>query len=170
MDRFYLQEIYRIAVTMESEPLKNWLFAFVTFAYVKAALRARCQGKKPEAVRFMYFANPLIAQDTFLRLVELPVEKIPEDIDDFGFAFLLPQGIPFRDDSYYVAEIEKNMDNYLMRFARSFRSPVFGPEPVFGFLFAKGVDVKNLRIVLEGKYFSFLQEELRNKVRECYYE
>ncbi len=170
LDRFYLQEVYRIATTLESEPLRNWLFAFVTFAYIKAALRARCQGKKPEVMRFMYFANPLISQESFLRFMELPSDKVSELVGDFGFDFLFPQGVPFRDDSYYLAEVEKNINNYLMRFARSFRAPVFGPEPVFGFLFAKGVDVKNLRIVLEGKYFAFPQEELRNKMRECYYE
>jgi V/A-type H+-transporting ATPase subunit C len=169
LDRYYLQEIYRLALISESQVLKNWLLVYVAFAYVRAALRARCQGRKPEMVRFMYAANSLISVDTFMGLLSAPAEKVPEIITDLGFQFVFPTE-PFRDDPYYVAEVEKNIDNYLMRFARSFRAQTFGPEPVFGFLFAKGMDVKNLRIVLEGKYFGLPQETLRSKVRECYYE
>jgi hypothetical protein len=87
-------------------------------------------------VRFMYAANSLISVDTFMGLLSAPAEKVPEIITDLGFQFVFPTE-PFRDDPYYVAEVEKNIDNYLMRFARSFRAQTFGPEPVFGFLFAK---------------------------------
>lgn len=169
LDRFYLQEVYELALQSESPALRNWFFAYMAFAYVRAALRARCQGRKPEIVRLLYTPNSLISQEMFMGLLSANPEKVTEMVADLGFQFLLP-GEVFRDDPYYVAEVEKNMDNSLMRFARSFRSQTFGPEPVFGFLFAKGMDAKNLRIVLEGKYFGLPPEVLRSKVRECYYE
>lgn len=169
LDRFYLQEVYRLALKYESQVLKNWLLAYVAFAYLKVVLRARCQGGKPEMVRFMYTPNPLVLQESFVSLLGASPEKVPEMIADLGFSFILPAE-SFHDDPYYVAEVEKQMDNYLIRFARSFRSQTFGPEPVFGFLWAKGIDVKNLRILLEGKYFGLSQEALRDKIRECYYE
>ncbi|MGC8778296.1 MAG: V-type ATPase subunit [Candidatus Caldatribacteriaceae bacterium] len=169
LDRFYLQEVYQLALASESQVLKNWFLAYVAFAHMRGVLRARCQGGKPEMVRLLYAPNPLVPQDAFMGLLNATSEKVSEMIADLGFQFILPAE-PFRDDPYYVAEVEKNVDNYLIRFARSFRSQTFGPEPVFGFLFAKGMDVKNLRIVLEGKYFGLPQEVLQNKVRECYYE
>lgn len=169
LDHFYLQEVYQLALESGSQAVKNWLLAYVVFSLLKIILRARCQGKKPEAVRLMYVPNALIPQDVFLTLLSVPSEKVPEVIADLGFRFLLGSE-SFRDDPYSIAEIEKNMDNYLMRFARTFRVQTFGAEPVFGFLFAKSVDTKNLRIILEGKYFGLPVEVLRVKVRDCYYE
>ncbi|MEN3186479.1 MAG: V-type ATPase subunit [Atribacterota bacterium] len=169
LDRFYLQEVYKLALRHESQVLKNWFLAYIAFAYLKAALRARCQKGKPEMVRSMYTLNPLVSQEAFLNLLNASSEKVPEMIADLGFSFILPVE-SFYDDPYYVAEVEKRMDNYLTRFARSFSSQTFGPEPVFGFFWAKYIDVKNLRILLEGKYFGLPHEVLRSQVRECYYE
>ncbi|MGQ9746584.1 MAG: V-type ATPase subunit [Candidatus Caldatribacteriaceae bacterium] len=169
LDRFYLQEVYQLALGSESQAIKNWLLAYVVFSLLKIVLRARCQEKKPEVIRLMYVPNAFMPQDVFLTLLSVPSDKVPEMIADLGFRFLLGNE-SFRDDPYSVAEIEKNIDNYLVRFARTFRVQTFGPEPVFGFLFAKSMDAKNLRIVLEGKYFGLPMEVLRAKVRECYYE
>ncbi|MEN3183699.1 MAG: V-type ATPase subunit, partial [Atribacterota bacterium] len=69
-----------------------------------------------------------------------------------------------------IAEIERKMDNHLLSLIRQYRLETFGPEPVFGFLFAKSIDMKNLRILLEGKYFGLEADVLRKKLRECYYE
>jgi len=89
---------------------------------------------------------------------------------DIGLSSVLPDQGVFQDDPYYLATMEKIMDNYLLSMLRPYQLNAFGPEPVFGFLFAKNIDIKNLRIVLHGKYFEMDERDLRDKVRECYYE
>ncbi len=67
-----------------------------------------------------------------------------------------------------LAEIERNMDNYLLDFIRSYRWKAFGPSRFL--ISRKSIDVKNLRLVLEGKYFGLESEKIKSKLRECYYE
>ncbi len=170
LDRYYLEQVYLLAQKTKSKALKNWFLVFVTFAYFRAVFRARYQERKAEIVHLLYFSQPLFPEEKLLEMLGVPAERVAEEIGNFGFDFLLPEKGIFRDDPSYLAEIEKNMDNYLLSFIRSYRWETFGPEPVFGFLWAQGIDVKNLRLVLEGKYFGLESEKIKNKLRECYYE
>ena len=170
LDRHYLEQVYLLAQEMESRVLKNWLLAFVLLAYFRAVFRARYQERKGELMRLLYFPQPLFPEEKFIEMLSAPAEKVAEEVDNFGFDFLLPEKGIFRDDPSYLAEIERNMDNYLLDFIRSYRWKAFGPEPVFGFLWAQSIDVKNLRLVLEGKYFGLESEKIKSKLRECYYE
>lgn len=168
-DRFFLKETYRLA-NLASVPLRKWYHLYIIFAYLRGALRARYQERKPEMLRLLYFDNPLLGERELLEFLALPEEKIAEYLEHLGFAFILPEAGVFRNDPYYIADMERKMDNYLLSWIRQYRRETFGPEPVFGFLFAKSTDVKNLRILLEGKYFGLEGDVLRRKLRECYYE
>ncbi|HPT62730.1 MAG TPA: V-type ATPase subunit [Candidatus Atribacteria bacterium] len=170
LDRYYLEQVYILAKNTESKALKNWFLVFITFAYFRAIFRARYQGRKAEIVHLLYFSQSLFPEEKFIEMLSAPAEKVAEEVDNFGFDFLLPEKGIFRDDPSYLAEIERNMDNYLLDFIRSYRWKTFGPEPVFGFLWAQSIDVKNLRLVLEGKYFGLESEKIKSKLRECYYE
>lgn len=168
-DRFFLKGTYNLA-NRSSGSLRKWYHLYIIFAYIRGAFRARYQERKPDALRRLYFDNPLLGEKELLEMLSLPDEKVPEYLEYLGFAFVLPEAGVFRNDPYYIAEIERKMDNHLLSFIRQHRLETFGPEPVFGFLFAKSVDMKNLRILLEGKYFGLETDVLRRKLRECYYE
>ncbi|MDI3542423.1 MAG: V/A-type H+/Na+-transporting ATPase subunit [Candidatus Atribacteria bacterium] len=170
LDRHYLEQTYFLAQNIESKVLKNWLLAFVLLAYLRAVFRARYQERKGELVRLLFFPQPLFPEGKLIEMLNASPEKVAEEVSNFGFDFLLPEKGIFRNDPSYLAEIERNMDNYLLDFIRSYRWKAFGPEPVFGFLWAQNMDVKNLRLVLEGKYFGLENEKIKNKLRECYYE
>jgi|UniRef100_A0A7V4DE30 V/A-type H+-transporting ATPase subunit C len=169
LDRFFLQGVYRLAERAEG-PLRKWYHAFLVFSLLRGVFRARYQERKPDALRLLYFENTLLGEKEFLELGVLPEDKVPEYLQYLGFAFVLPEEGVFRNDPYYLAEMERKMDNHLLVWVRQYRRETFGPEPVFGFLFAKSIDVRNLRILLEGKYFGLEGEVLRRKLRECYYE
>jgi len=170
LDRAYLEEVKRIADANESKVIKNWLIAYIIFAYLRAAFRARFQQSKIDWFRSIYFENPYIRFEDLAEIINGPEEKVVEIIVHQGFHELLPHEGEYRNDPYSLSEIERNMDNYLMRFIRPYRIQAFGPEPVFGFLYAKMTDIRNLRILLHGKYFGIDETGLRNKLRECYYE
>ncbi|MCS7242257.1 MAG: V-type ATPase subunit [Candidatus Caldatribacterium sp.] len=168
-DRFFLKGTYNLAKRMQG-PLQKWYYLYIIFAYLRSAFRARYQERKPDTLRLLYFDNTLLGEKELLEMLSLSDEKIPEYLEHLGFAFVLPEAGAFRNDPYYIAEVERKMDNYLLSFLRQHRWETFGPEPIFGFLFAKFIDMKNLRILLEGKYFGLEGDVLRRKLRECYYE
>ncbi|HSV31827.1 MAG TPA: V-type ATPase subunit [Atribacteraceae bacterium] len=169
IDRRYLQEALNMAKVIESPVIKNWLIAYVLFAFIRAALRARFQERKNDFLQTLYFKNPFIKQEAFHELVTGTEEKVRETIDDFGFSDVFDREATLFDP-VALAELERSMDNYLIRFIRAYRMAAFGPEPVFGYLYARCTDTRNLRILLEGKFFGIGEAELKRKLRESYYE
>lgn len=63
---------------------------------------------------------------------------------------------------------ERACDNALMGVVRSARYYSIGPEPVFGYLFAKESEVKNLRVILSGKQSDLPAQEIAERLREPY--
>lgn len=170
MDRAFLKEVKSLADNCESRIIKNWLIAYFMFAYLRSALRAKFQQTKIDLFQSIYWENSYIRFEDLAEIITGADEKALEIIIHHGFRDLLPHDIEYKNDPQFISEIEKNMDNYLMKFLRPYRIQAFGPEPVFGFLYAKFTDVRNLRIILHGKYFQISENEIKSKLRECYYE
>ncbi|MEN3184672.1 MAG: V-type ATPase subunit, partial [Atribacterota bacterium] len=141
-DRFFLKGTYDLA-NRSHGPLRKWYHLYIIFAYIRGTFRARYQERKPDTLRLLYFDNPLLGERELLEMLSLPDEKLPEYLEYLGFAFILPETGVFRNDPHYIAEIERKMDNHLLSLIRQYRLETFGPEPVFGFLFAKSIDMKN---------------------------
>ena len=170
MDRAFLMEVKALADNCESRVIKNWLIAYFIFAYLRSAIRAKFQQTKIDLFRSIYWENPYVRFEDLAEIVTGTDEKVTETIIHHGFRELLPHDVEYKNDPRFLSEMEKNMDNYLMKFLRPYRIQAFGPEPVFGFLYAKFTDVRNLRIILHGKYFQISENEIKSKLRECYYE
>ncbi len=170
LDRYALEEALSLGRTYESAVLRNWVIAYVIFAFIRAALRARFQERSVETLGHLYFKNPYIRMADLEELISGSEENVRESISKLGFADLIPASEGFQNNPAHLAELEKAMDDYLMRFIRRYRTSAFGPEPVFGFLYARLTDTRNLRIILLGKYFGLAEEDLRAKTRECYHE
>ncbi len=170
LDRYALQEALQMRHVFESVVLRNWIIAYVMFAFIRASLRARFQERSAETLRRLYFENRYIRFEDLEDLASGSEEKAQETIVKMGFTDLVTNEGAFQGDPHALAEMEKVMDDYLMKYIRRYRMSAFGPEPVFGFLYARLTDIRNLRILLLGKYFALAEDDLRAKVRECYHE
>ncbi len=168
LDRHYLEQVYLLAQEMESRVLKNWLLAFVLLAYFRAVFRARYQERKGELMRLLYFPQPLFPEEKFIEMLSAPAEKVAEEVDNFGFDFLLPEKGIFRDDPSILAEIERNMDNYLLDFIRSYRWKAFGPSRFL--IFGQKYRRQEFALGFRRKIFCLESEKIKKKLRECYYE
>ncbi|HHX28592.1 MAG TPA: hypothetical protein GX716_06215 [Firmicutes bacterium] len=63
---------------------------------------------------------------------------------------------------------ERACDNAFMEVVRTARYYSIGPEPVFGYLFAKETEVRNLRVILAGKQSGLPAQEIAERLREPY--
>ncbi len=170
MDRFYLAELLKFYSESSNKVIRNWYLAYVVLSLLQVALRLRLQQRKLDFAMNIFLENSFLKSSDFKVLVTGSPEKVPEVFGSLGLAFLLPEEDSYRDDPAFLADMERNIDNYLLEHLKPYRIVSTGPEPIFGFLFAKALDIKNLRIVLQGKYFGLPENVLRRKIRECYYE
>ncbi|MBN1898658.1 MAG: V-type ATPase subunit [Spirochaetes bacterium] len=71
-----------------------------------------------------------------------------------------------KDQNLNSFEVEK--DNYLNSLARITRLLTFGVEPIFGYLFGKETEYKNLRIIINGKQRKLSVDQIKEMIRQTY--
>jgi len=88
------------------------------------------------------------------------------------------QGTPYKEliNHSYEELVEKKTlntfdirkDNFLMAKLKEHKIVPFGPSALAGYLYAKEIESKNLRILLIGKINKVPEEILRSRVRDSY--
>jgi V/A-type H+-transporting ATPase subunit C len=67
-----------------------------------------------------------------------------------------------------MLELEKLVDNYLINLLKIGKYTSFGIESIFAYYFAKENDIKNIRIILNGKRNLLKNNIIRENIRDCY--
>lgn len=102
----------------------------------------------------------------------LAYEAGPEGIRgvfrDSPWSALAVSGAAISQEKKSLTKWEKDCDEALMLVARKARYYSLGPEPVFGYLFGKEVEVRNLRVILSGKQSLLPSQEIAERLREPY--
>jgi len=71
-------------------------------------------------------------------------------------------------DSKNLAVLESAMDNFIISFLRQTRQRAFGVEPLIGYMMAKEMETKNLRIIYVCKANDVDEARIKERLRETY--
>lgn len=63
---------------------------------------------------------------------------------------------------------EKECDDAISRVVKEAGKVALGPEPIFGYVFGREIESKNLRIIFSGKQSLVPESKIRERLREGY--
>lgn len=81
---------------------------------------------------------------------------------------LAARGVSLAQKGQPLTGWERECDNAMVRLVRQARKISLGPEPVFGYMFGRELEVRNLRIILAGKQSEISEHEISERLRESY--
>ena len=81
---------------------------------------------------------------------------------------LASQGVSLAQRGEPLTGWERECDNAMVKLVRDARKISLGPEPVFGYMFGRELEVRNLRIILSGKQSLIPEHEISERLRESY--
>ncbi len=81
---------------------------------------------------------------------------------------LARRGISLLEKKEPLTQWERECDNAVVRIMREAGTISLGPEPVFGYVFGREIEVRNLRIILSGKQAFVPENEISERLRESY--
>ncbi len=84
------------------------------------------------------------------------------------YSTVIEKGMESLFQTNTLTELEKLMDNYIIRFLKKYRYVAMGIEPVIGYLKAKEYEIINARIILTGRTNFINNELIRERLRETY--
>jgi len=67
-----------------------------------------------------------------------------------------------------ITRLEKLSDDFITEYLRQSKRMPFGLDPLVGYLYAKEIEVKNIRLILVGKINGLPVEDIRERLRNVY--
>ena len=92
------------------------------------------------------------------------VAKLAERFEYSDYSSLCP----YITGKINLSVLEREIDNYIMKVAKTAKYIPFGPEVLIGYLVALEYEVKNIRIILAGKDAGLSSEVIRERLRDNY--
>jgi V/A-type H+/Na+-transporting ATPase subunit C len=106
--------------------------------------------------------------DRLLSLVDEPLESVITSLAMSDYSELASEGLREWIDHGSAARLEKLSDDYITTYLKRGKWTPFGPEPLIGYLWAKEMEIKNIRLVLVGKINKLPAEAIRERLRDGY--
>lgn len=112
--------------------------------------------------------RPGLAKDLLLKALGEPWDGVVALFRASPYTEVLSRGIEIYRREVSFWGLEKASDDYLLSVARRAKFISMGPEVVAGFVIAKQMELKNLRLIFSGKAAGWPGDAIRERLREPY--
>ena len=176
LDKAYFKRIISVAKESEIPLFAEFAEVKADFYNIRSMLRLRrMKGLYPEsnADKTLRLYMNLTAEggavsaEVLAELFQADMDDLPRKFDNstkYGRA--LRGAMIYYSQAKSMVRVERDMDNYLTDIVRARRNTAIGPEALFGYMYARCIELLNLRLVfavrVQGLSEKMAQERLRN--------
>lgn len=167
-DSYYWQHLTMIAQNLDHPSFDSFCQRSIDIFNITTALRSHLLGRRKGFISAVLVDGGTIPpqkitellgstlDDLFAYLRQTPYQLLIEA----SFEEILTQGT--------MEDFDRYKDDFLMERMKEQKIVPFGPSAMVGYIFAKEIEIKNLRILLISKINKIPDEVVRSKVRESY--
>ncbi len=167
-DKYYYRHLYQMAKESEIEFFIQYVEDMIDFINVSSVIRLKRQGRDKKYLEDIMLSAGKMDSDTLLSIINEPVDSLEKKLDSYRVGPSLLKGLAAYQETNHLTEFEKVKDDYLMAINKESKNVLFGPEPIFSYVFAKETEIKNLRIILISKANNISSQIIRERVRDLY--
>jgi V/A-type H+/Na+-transporting ATPase subunit C len=121
-----------------------------------------------EKLRSILMDGGFLQIDRIMKFHDLSYSDINEGLKYSPYFEVWSQGMDALQEKESFADMEREFEDFMMRYLRKSRYIVFGPEPVFTYVLAKKKELDLFRIVGIGKINHLPVELLKTRISETY--
>lgn len=135
---------------------------------LKTFIRVKRMGRSKEFFKKAFLPQGRLTADLFLNLLEEPLEFLADRLAMSDYAAVVNEGIREWQEKGTITRLEKLSDDFITDYLQQGKRTPFGLEPLIGYLYAKEIEVKNIRMILVGKINGLPIEAIRERLRNVY--
>lgn len=109
-----------------------------------------------------------IPEKTLVEYAGRSIEQFFDAIRYFGLSELAGELSKAVKSQSAISEVEKILDDYVMKFIQQSRYVAMGIEPAIAYLFYKETEIKNARLIIAGQINRIPQETIKERLRLGY--
>ncbi len=148
--------------------LENLFIRQIDLTNLKTLIRVKHMGMGHDFLRSVLLPHGSIPIDRLAAMIEEPLESVISMLAISDYADLVSEGVREWSEKGSASLLEKLSDNYITAYLQQGKWEPFGVEPLVGYLWAKEIEVKNIRIVLVGKINKLPSDSIRERIRNVY--
>lgn len=168
IDKKYFEKVLSLAEEFKLEMITEYFKAMIDFINLRTFIRCRKQNQVKETLEKVLIKGGDIDTDKILDMFYEDIEILPIKLKAYKIGRVLSKIVEEYKNTNSLNSFEKSMDDYLVEIVRKAKSIHYGAEVIFSFLFAKELEIKNLRLILVGKVNGLSADFIKERLREVY--
>lgn len=168
IDKKYFEKVLSLAEGFKLEMITEYFKAMIDFINLRTFIRCRKQNQVKETLEKVLIKGGDIETDKILDMFYEDIEILPTKLKAYKIGRVLSKIVEEYKNTNSLNSFEKSMDDYLVEIVRKAKSIHYGAEVIFSFLFAKELEIKNLRLILVGKVNGLSADFIKERLREVY--
>lgn len=168
IDKKYFEKVLSLAEEFKLEMITEYFKAMIDFINLRTFIRCRKQNQVKETLEKVLIKGGDVETDKILDMFYEDIEILPIKLKAYKIGRVLSKIVEEYKNTNSLNSFEKNMDDYLVEIVRKAKSIHYGAEVIFSFLFAKEMEIKNLRLILVGKVNGLSADFIKERLREVY--
>lgn len=168
LDRRMFEVMLEQASVLDVVGLKEWVRARIDGENIRSLVRLKRFGYESQGVLPFLHEGGTIATEILASLVSEPFEGWARTLDFSDYGSLLSQMEFSGDFSELILSLEKILDDYYLAKLSIYRYSQNAPENITSYLWAKEMEIKNVRMIFVSKGNSGSNENLRGLLRNVY--
>lgn len=168
IDKKYFEKVLNLTEEFKLEMISEYFRAMIDFLNLRTFIRCRKQNQLKETLEKVLIKGGDVETDRILEMFYEDIELLPIKLKACDIGRVLSKIVEEYKNTNSLNSFEKSMDDYLVEIVRKTKSIHYGAEVIFSFLFAKELEIKNLRLILVGKVNGLSAEFIKERLREVY--
>ncbi len=162
IDKACLDNIYSLGENGNEIIVRDYCELFVASANIKIAIRGlKCSKSFDFIFKSMSQCNSLD-----IRALALSATKSQDDVCAYLLSTKYKSAVPYIKES--LSSFEKWADNYIMEQIKNHKSNPFSIASLIGYVFAKDIEIKTLRLIITAKANGLDDSVIRERLRKMY--
>lgn len=168
LDKACYKEMYARAEAFGNDFLLEYVKLSIDILNVTTFVRLK-QMKKPwDFFQKVFLEGGNIKDNIFVAGYEEPYQQLADRFTPYGFREIIEKGAVAARDTGLYSLMEKLCDNKRIEYVKDAKFVTFGIEPAIAYIVAKESEIKNLRMILNGKIARTPNEVILERLRETY--
>ncbi len=168
LDQVLYDQLISLARENGIQFLEGMFVRQVDLINLKSLIRVKRMGLNRELLKNILLPHGSIPSDRFTAMLDEPLESLITMLSMSGYADLVSEGVRDWLDKGTASRLEKLSDDFITAYLKAGKWSPFGLEPLVGYLWAKEIEIKNIRLVLVGKINKLPAEAIRERIRDVY--
>ncbi len=168
LDRVLYKQLMIISKEKKLVYLQGLFARQIDLVNFRTLIRVKKMGMGADFLKRSLLEEGTIAIDRLVTLMNEPLESLVTSFSMSQYADLLAEGVNEWQEKESASRFEKLSDDYITNYLTRAKWMPFGYEPLLGYLWAKEIEIKNIRLILVGKINGLSNEAIRERLRNGY--